>query len=125
MRDLNNFDRITTINVGPVKELVLDIPTDPLGILSEEVKIETGDQTMFYRVDGSGLYSLFLMVCIMGGAIMIAVSLIMLLFSRKKEALAEQKANIYHKLFIIFMACGSIFWFNALLQVGNMFIQGV
>lgn len=94
--------------------------TDPLDILEGRLDIETGSNSLWYLLDVPGLYELFFMISMMTGAICLLLSMIHFLMVRKRDLKAEIKADIMHRILLLFLLGMGITIMDALLLVGKM-----
>ena len=100
--------------------ILVDIPLDPLEILEGSLGIRTDSNSVWYLLDIPGLYDLFFMITMMTGAICLLISFIQFLLIRKRELKAEIKADIVHRMWILFLFGMAAAIMDALLLIGKM-----
>ena len=103
-----------------VFRILADIPLNPLEILEGNLGIKTDSNSVWYLLDIPGLYELFFMITMMTGAICLLLSFIQFLLIRKRELKAEIKADIMHRMWILFLFGIAAAIMDALLLIGKM-----
>lgn len=99
----------------------LAVSVDPLKIATNaeggKTTVANEDGGIFRILELSSLYAFLKREVFIWGAIVTLFLLMTMLFISKSEKLAERKADVMHKLFIVFLASSTLFLLSAFVNL--------